>query len=127
MPATGGPPKTISIAGREFRCTGDADVSRKLGGYENDTQSNGDGSTRKIKTPIAWMLGGVAVEIDNSNGDQEFLDDVKDSQDDVDVVITYMDDTSWAGVGNIDGELAYSNNSASASFDMKGPKKLKKL
>ena len=127
MSAIGGPLETISIAGREFRCTADADVSRKFGGFENEYQSNGDGSARMIKTPVTWQLGGVAVEIDNDNNDQEYLESVKDSQDDVDIVATYTDGNSYTGRGNIEGELTYSNNSAAASFDLKGPGKLKKL
>lgn len=127
MGAVGGPPETVSIAGREFRCTADADVSRMFGGFTNEHQSNGDGSTRMIKTPVPWTLGGVSVEIDNDNNDQEYLEDVKDSQDEVDVVISYTDGSSYTGRGNIDGELSYSNNSAAATFDLKGPGKLKKL
>lgn len=127
MSATGGPPESVSIAGREFRCTGDNDVSRSLGGFVNEHQPNGDGSTRIIKTRVPWSLGGVNVEIDNDNSDQEFLEDVKDSQVDVDIAISYTDGTSYAGRGNIDGEMSYSNNSASATFDLKGPGRLKKL
>lgn len=127
MAAIGGPPESVSISGREFRCTADADVSRMLGGFTNEHQSNGDGSTRMIKTPVPWSLGGVSVEIDSDNSDQEFLEDVKDSQVDVDIVISYTDGSAYAGRGNIDGEMTYSNNSAAATFDLKGPGRLKKL
>jgi hypothetical protein len=127
MPATGGPLETVSIAGREFRCTGDADVSRQLGGFTNERQMNGDGSSRMIKTPIPWSLGGVSIEIDDDNGDQEFIEAVKDGQDDVDITATYPSGAIYSGVGNIDGEAPYSNSSASASFDLKGGGRLKKL
>jgi hypothetical protein len=127
MGATGGPPESVSVAGREFACTGDADVSRMLGGYTNEHQSNGNKTTRTIKIPVPWTLGGVSVVIDDDNGDQEFLEAVKDGQDDVDIVISYTSGASYAAVGNIDGDLSYSNNSAAASFDLKGPGKLKKL
>lgn len=127
MSAVGGPLETVSIAGREFRCTADSDINRKFGGFENEYQPNGDGSARMIKTRINWLLGGVGVEIDNDNNDQEYLEAVKDSQDDVDIVATYTDGNSYTGRGNISGELSYSNNSAAASFDLSGPGKLKKL
>ena len=123
---TGGPPESISISGREFACTGDSDVSRSLGGYTNEHRPNGNKTTRTIKTPIPWTLGGVTVDIDDDNSDQEYLEAVKDSPDDVDIVINYPS-SSYAGVGNIEGELAYSNNDSSATFDLKGPGKLKKL
>ena len=127
MGAIGGPLETVAIAGREFRCTADADVSRKLGGFEGEYQANGDGSARRIMTPIMWMLGGMTVEVDDDNGDQEFLESVKNSQDDVDIVATFVSGANYAGRGNINGELSYSNNSAAASFDLSGPGELKKL
>lgn len=127
MGAVGGPPETLSLNGREFRCTGDADVSRELGGHTATYESNGDGSTRKIMVPVPWSLGGVSIEIDSDNSDQEYINDVKNSQDDVDVLISYTDGSSYTARGGIDGEAPYSNSSASATFDLKGPGKLKKL
>lgn len=127
MTAIGGPIETVAIAGREFRCTGDSDVNRKFGGFENAIEPNGDGSCRLIKTPTKWMLGGVTVEIDDDAGDQEYLDAVQDAQDFVDVVITYTSGANYNATGQIEGELSYSNSSAAATFDLAGPRKLKKL
>lgn len=127
MAAIAGPAKTISISGREFRVVGDADIGRQLGGFTKERLPNGDGSSRQRMTPIPWALTGISVEVDNDNEDQEFLEAVKDSPDDVPIVITYSDDSSYSGLGSIDGELSYSNNNAAASFDLKGSGKLKKL
>ena len=127
MTAIAGPAKTISVAGREFRIIGDADIGRQLGGFTKERLSNGDGSSRPRMTPIPWALTGISVEVDNDNEDQEFLENVKDSPDDVPIVITYADDNPYSGLGSIDGELTYSNNDAAASFDLKGSGKLKKL
>ncbi|MCK9556231.1 hypothetical protein M0R36_10535 [bacterium] len=127
MSAIGGPAETISIAGREFRCTADNTVNMKLGGYENTHEANGDGSTRILKTRTLAKLSGVAVEVDNQNQDFEFLTDVANGAEDVDVVITYTDGTSYAGVLGIDGELANDVSKATATFDMAGGGKLKQL
>ena len=127
MSATGGPPETISIAGREFRCTGDSSPSVQLGGFNNEYQSNGDGSTRTIKTRIPWSISGLEVEVDTENEDFEFLNDVKDGADDVDVVLTYSNGTSYAGTGGIEGDLVNDQSKAAAGFEMKGPGKLKKI
>jgi len=127
MPAIGGTPESISIAGREFACTADNDINRKLGGFENEKQSNGDGTTRTIKTRVPWMLSGVTVEIDNTNGDQEFLEQVQRSSVDVDITVSYVDGTTYAGQGTIVGELIYTNQSAAASMDLSGPGDLKAL
>jgi hypothetical protein len=127
MAAVGGTPESVSIAGREFACTADNDINRKLGGFENEKQSNGDGTTRTIKTRVPWSLGGVTVEIDNDNDDQEFLEQVQRSSDDVDITVSYVDGSTYAGQGTIVGELVYTNQNAAASFDMSGPGELKKL
>lgn len=127
MPAIGGTPESISIAGREFACTADNDINRKLGGFENEKQSNGDGTTRTIKTRVPWSLAGVTVEIDDSNGDQEFLEQVQRSAQDVDVTVSYVDGGTYAGQGTIVGELVYTNQNAAASMDLSGPGELKRL
>lgn len=127
MSAIGGPLESVSIAGREFKVAADADVGRKMGGFENEYQSNGDGSARMIKTRVPWSLGAVKVEVDDERGDQEFLDATKDSQADVDISATFISGAVYVGIGNISGELSYSAGSATAEFELSGPGKLKKL
>lgn len=127
MAALAGPVKTVSIAGREFRCVGDADWTVQLGGYTNERLVNGDGSTRPRKTPVVWKASGGAVEVDPDNEDLEFLESVKNGVSDVPIVITMADDNSYSGVGNLEGELSYSPNNASASFELTGEGRLKKL
>lgn len=127
MSAIGGPLESVSIAGREFKVTADADVGRKLGGFENEYQSNGDGSARMIKTRVPWTLGSMTVEIDDDRGDQEFLDQVKDSAADVDISATFISGAVYVGTGNISGEFVANSASASAGFELSGPGKLKKL
>ena len=126
MGAIGGPAKTLNFAGREFSIAGDADIGRQLGGFSTERQGNGDGSSRKIMTPMPWALTGLSVGIDPDREDQEFLEDKKNSPDDYPIAITYADDTVYSGLGNIEGELTYSNSSGTASFDLKGDGELKK-
>ena len=126
MSAIGGSPETLSVNGREFRYTADCDLSRKLGGFENEYAANGDSSARMLKTRVPWTCGGNIVEIDNDNGDQEYLDEVKNSPADVDITVTFVDGSTYGGKGNITGELSYSNQSATATFDLMGPGKMVK-
>lgn len=122
--SVGGSLESIAINGRTFSVTADADVTRKLGGFENDTQANGDGTTRKIKTRVPWMLSGVVVSIDDARGDHEFLQNISDGNDDVAIIATYADGSVYQGAGGINGELGMSNQSTTASFDLSGPGKL---
>ena len=127
MSAIGGPLKTLSLNKREFRGTGDSNVDLKLGGYDGEYKANGDKSARKTMTPALWTVDGAAVEIDMDNEDLEFIYDVKNGRDDVPVVVTLVDDTSYSGLGGIEGEVTHSSADATAAFALKGGGDLKKL
>ncbi len=121
MAAVGGSIESISLAGREFPVTADADAGRKIGGFENETQSNGNGTTRLIKTRVSWSLDGVVVEIDDSRGDHEFLQELIDRPDDFPTAITYASGITYNGTGQIVGENPASSQSASAPVSLMGP------
>lgn len=127
MSATGGPLKTVSINGRPFKFAGDATPSVKLGGHEIAYESNGDGTARKLFTPVTWSVTGCVVEIDSDNQDFEYLKDAQVSVDDIDISIEYASGLARAGTGGIVGELTEDNSKATASFDLGGPGELKRL
>ena len=120
----GGSIESITIDGRNFSVTADADVNRKLGGSENETQANGDGTARDIKTRVPWALAGLVVSCDDSRGDHEFLQAVSDNNDPVTVAVTYADGSVYQGAGTINGELQQTNQNQAAAFDMSGGGKL---
>jgi hypothetical protein len=127
MGASGGPYKTISIAGREFRCTGECKIDFKGGGFSTERRSNGDKSSRTILTPELWMATGCVIEIDEDNEDWEFLMDVKNSGEDVDIVLTSCDDISHQGDGGFEGDVTKVKADAAAKFDLSGPGELDRL
>jgi hypothetical protein len=124
MPAIAGSMESITIDGRSFAMTADADVSRKLGGFENVVVSNGDGTSRTVKTRVPWSLTGNAIEIDDTQLDQEFLQNLQDANRDVPVTATYVSGVTYQGTGQIVGEVVFSNQSSSASLDLSGSGKL---
>lgn len=121
MAAVGGSIETVTLAGREFPVAHDAEVQRKLGGFENEVQPNGDGSARLIKNRTAWMLSGIAVEIDDSRGDHEYLKSLADSNDYFAIAITYSSGVTYQGRGQITGEFQASSQNATAPIDLMGP------
>jgi len=122
--ATGGSIESVTIDGRNFGVAADAEVQRKLGGFENEIMANGNGTARTIKTRVPWMLSGLAVEVDDDRGDHEFLQALADRTDFYPVAVTYASGAVYQGRGQISGELQFSNNSATATFDMGGPQQL---
>lgn len=126
--ATGGSIEAVSIDGRTFPATSDADSNRKLGGFEVEVQANGDGTARVVKTRVPWMVDGVSLEIDDNRGDQEFLQEVADGErgEDVPITITYADGNTYQGRGLPSGEIQKASMNATGSVTFSGPGKLTK-
>ena len=79
--SVGGSIESITLDGRNFSVAADAEVQRKLGGFENEVQANGDGTARTIKTRVPLSLDGLTVDIDDDQGDAEFLQALQDRND----------------------------------------------
>lgn len=121
MAAVGGSIESLNLAGRDFAVAADAEATRKLGGFENEVQSNGNGSARIIKTRIPLSLDGVVVEIDDDNGDHEFLQDLANGTDYFAVGITYASGSTYQGSATLVGELPVSSQNATCPISLMGP------
>lgn len=122
----GGDLEKVSIKNEIYVVTGETDVSRVLGGLENEILPNGDGVTaRQKKTRKPWRIGGLQVSVDDVIGNQQAnLQEVADGDEYVDIVLFMMSGAKWSGKGQIVGELSFSNQNTAASFDLSGPGKL---
>ena len=126
MPAIGGSIESVNLGGRDFTVPADAEVQRKMGGYENELMANGNGTARLIKTRTTWSLDGLTVEIDDDRGDQEFLQELVDRKDYFPIVVTYASGVNYQGTGQIVGETQGSSQSATAAVSLMGPGALTK-
>ena len=120
MAAIGGSLESANLDGREFPVAGDSEVQRKLGGTENEVSPNGNGTARLIKTRVAWSLDGLVVEVDDSRGDHEFLQDLANTNDFFTVALTYASGETYQGTGQIVGEMQASSQSATAAVSLMG-------
>jgi hypothetical protein len=121
MAAVGGSIESITLAGRNFAVTADAESQRKLGGFEIEVQANGDGTARMIKTRVPLMLEGITVEIDDDRADQEYLQELTNGNDFFPIVISYASGNDYQGSAQIVGETTASSQNASASISLSGP------
>ncbi len=124
MVAIGGSIQEISIRGRTFSVAADADATRKLGGFENDVQANGDGSARIIQTVVPLSIDGITVTIDDSRADQEFLQSIADGKKFEPTVITFASGAVWECESILTGEFAFSSQNATASLALMGPRSM---
>ena len=118
--ATGGSIESVTLRGRTFSVASDADSQRKLGGFENDVQSNGDGTSRVIKTRVPWGESDLTLSINDLNGDHEFLQDLADRNDQFAITASYASGAIFQGEGQITGELQVSSQSTTASVSLMG-------
>ena len=120
MAAVGGPIVELSLSGRAFSVAEDAESNRKIGGFENEVQMNGDGTGRLIKTLVPWGADGLTVKCDDGNGDHEFLQELADRNDFFSITVGYVSGAIWQGEGQIVGEIAYSSKNAVATIALQG-------
>ncbi len=126
MAPIGGSIEQVSLGGRIYSVSNDADVPLKLGGYENETMANGDGTARLIKTRNPWSITDIAVVIDSAANDQEFLQELADKSEDFPVSIVLASGDTYQGSGQIQGPIEVSSQNATTPISLSGPGKLTK-
>jgi hypothetical protein len=114
----------VSIRARLFSVASDADVSMDLGGYSNETQSNGNGTARIIKTRKTWMLENISVVLDPDNNDLEFLQEIADGNTFVPITIELVSGHVYQGKGIVTGDLKGSTQNTTATITLSGKEKL---
>ena len=124
MAPVGGSIESMNLNGRTFAVAADADVNRKIGGFENEVLGNGDGSARLIKTRTPFSKEGITLSVDDDRGDQEFLQDLADMKGFFPINATYVSGAVWQGSGQLTGDLVYSSQSATAAVNIMGTGKL---
>lgn len=126
MAAVGGSIESVTLDGREFGVAADAEAQRKLGGWENEIQSNGNGTARIIKTRVPLSIDGLTLDTDDDRGDQEFIQDLADGNDFFPIAITFASGLTYQGSAQIVGDLQTSSQSAMTAVNLMGPGNLTK-
>lgn len=114
------------VGGRRFPVAADAEAQRVIGGWENEVQANGDASARIIKTRKPLMLEGVALQIDDDRGDQEYLQDKAAESEFFTIAIEYASGAIYQARATIVGELKASSQNATMPVSFSGPGQLTK-
>lgn len=122
--STGGPIQDVSIRGRLFAVAADAEGSRKLGGFEQETQMNGDGTGRNVMSRVPWFLNDLQLDCDDTRGDQEFLQEICDLKANVTITATFCNGTTYQGSGTIQGELTWVPKTTLCAVNLGGPGKM---
>lgn len=121
MPSIGGSIQSVTLDGRTFAVAADVEAQRKLGGFENEVQANGDGTARLIKTRMPLSLDGLSLETDDDRGDHEYLQALADQPGFFAVSITFASGVTYQATAQIVGEMSASSQSAMTSVSLMGP------
>jgi len=120
MASQGGPIVNMSISGRTFAVTQDSDPPIDLGGNENDVEMNGDKSARIVSKIVPGKIGPVALVIDHANGDQQFIQEIRDNKELVDVSIELADGSIFYHRGIITDAAEYKPKTGTMDVTSKG-------
>jgi len=123
---TGGSIESISLSGRLFAVAADADGERNLGGFQNEVQMNGDGNARLIKTRIPARLSGISISIDDTRGDQEYVQNLANGKTFFPVSITFASGEVYQGTLQLTDESNTSTQSTTMAISLMGPGELTK-
>lgn len=120
----GGSIESLTLQGRTFSVAADSDSNRKLGGFENEIQANGDGTARLVKTRVPFSITDINVVVDDAKGDHEFLQDLADGNQFFPITITYASGEIYTGEAQISGELVLASQATTATLSLMGTAKL---
>lgn len=126
MAVVGGPVEGVGYAGRNFAVAQDSDPPRDLGGLMSEIEMNGDSTGRIISEYKPWKFGPVALQMDDDNDDQAFIQDLVDRQEENSIEITFVDGSVYYGQGIATEALEKSAKSATMEVTFKGAGKLTK-
>jgi hypothetical protein len=124
--ATGGSIESVTLDGRTYAVAADADSGRKLGGFENDVEANGDGTARLIKTRVPWALSDLTLAIDDDAGDAEFLQALANRNGLFPITATLASSAVYQGTGQVTAENPTASQATTAAVNLMGPGELTK-
>lgn len=120
MSAAGSAFTSMVIDGRRFTCDSEDEPKLKLPGYENEVAPNADGTFRQKKTRVAGTITDVNLVMDDSRGDQAFIDERAASLDFLPVTGTKVDGTIVSGNMQITDEKVLDVKANTMSISLAG-------
>lgn len=116
----GGSIESVSIDNQLFAVTADADATMSLGGFTNEVQPNGNGTSRIVKTRVPWSITGLMLASDDDAASWEFLQGIADGNEYVPCTIRMASGVTYQGTGTITDALERSTQGATISLSLSG-------
>ena len=95
-----------NVGRRTYYVQADQGITFSLGGYNKERQQNGvPGSGHAKMNAKPWMLEGLQLEIDMTNDDLEYIQDITDSPIDCTITWDHIDGYIYEMQGSTEGEI----------------------
>ena len=120
MSKSSGALESIVIGGRRFTCDSEDEPKFKLPGFENEVLPNSDGTFRQKKKKVAGTITDINIVIDDSRGDQAYIEETAANLDFVDVSATKVDGTLVSGSRQITDEKVLDGGANTMSISLAG-------
>ncbi|WP_432631798.1 hypothetical protein [Brachyspira sp.] len=120
MAAVGGPIRDVTIEGRTFQVDGENEVEMFLGGWTNEVVANGDGSARLIKSPKAGQANKLPLVIDDSRGDEAFIQEIMNRHEFIKISFTDINEHVYAGEMQLVGDAMTNKRTMIKEIDLQG-------
>lgn len=120
MSKSSGALESIVIGGRRFTCDSKDEPKFKLPGFENEVLPNSDGTFRQKKKKVAGKITDINIVIDDSRGDQAYIEETAANLDFVDVSATKVDGTLVSGSMQITDEKVLDGGANTMAISLAG-------
>lgn len=120
MSKSSGALESIVIGGRRFTCDSEDEPKFKLPGFENEVLPNSDGTFRQKKKKVAGTITDINIVIDDSRGDQAYIEETAANLDFVDVSATKVDGTLVSGSMQITDEKVLDGGANTMAISLAG-------
>jgi hypothetical protein len=120
--ARGGDIQSININGREFDPANEQTLNYRLSGFTNENLPTGNGKLHTNKRRKLGGFDGLAISIDPSRQDLEFLQEIANSFDPVPVSITLVNGTVYSGSLKMEDVLDANSGDGTVEISMMGEK-----
>lgn len=118
MAVNGGSIKSVQLNGRGFGVAGDSDASLTIQNYTNELQPNGNKTSRVIQTAKVAGIDSVQISIDDSFDDYQYIKELNDSTEDIDITVELASGAIYAGSGKITGDFSLSTQSGTVELGL---------
>ena len=109
-----------NLGDRRFAVKADEEITFDLGGYNAETQPNGNGTAVDKLNRAIWKLEGLMLQIDLKSGDLEYINKLAGDPLTTKITWEHITGAIYSMSGRPNGELKYNSNTGYLPLTLAG-------